>query len=175
MGVTIKEIAELSGVSAATVSHIINKTRYVSPELERRVRLVMDQTGYSAKLIEKESNLAVGKESTIAFVVPDLSIPFYASLAGKIGSLLLKEGYVMSAYSSNDDPIVEKHILRDISTNMRVGGVILASDSDNLSGYAKMLNRIPFISINREIKDPGAVCVVSETDTQGLPLLRTAK
>ena len=30
--VTIKEIASLAGVSIATVSHVINRTRYVSPE-----------------------------------------------------------------------------------------------------------------------------------------------
>lgn len=162
MGVTIKDIAELSGVSAATVSHIINKTRYVSPELERRVRRVMDETGYSAKIVEKESNLAVGKESTIAFVVPDLSSLYYSELAGKIGSLLLKEGYVMCSYSSNDDPAIEKHILCDLATNKRVGGVILASESNNPGGYTKLLTRVPFVCVDRMISDPGAVCLVSE-------------
>ena len=162
MGVTIKDIAELAGVSAATVSHIINKTRYVSPELEHRVRLVMDETGYSAKIAEKESNLAVGKESTIAFVVPNLASPFYSTLAGRIGSLLLKEGYLMCSYSSNDDPAIEKHILRDLATNKRVGGVILASENNNLGGYTKLLTRVPFVCIDKMIGDPGAVCIVSK-------------
>ena len=34
--ITIKQIAEMAGVSIATVSHVINRTRYVSPELEKK-------------------------------------------------------------------------------------------------------------------------------------------
>ena len=37
MGITIKEIADIAGVSIATVSHVINKTRYVSPDLVEKV------------------------------------------------------------------------------------------------------------------------------------------
>jgi DNA-binding LacI/PurR family transcriptional regulator len=35
--ITIKDIARQAGVSIATVSHVINSTRYVSPELAERV------------------------------------------------------------------------------------------------------------------------------------------
>ncbi|MBU5581952.1 LacI family DNA-binding transcriptional regulator [Enterococcus sp. S181_ASV_20] len=38
---TIKEVAEMAGVSVATVSHVVRKTRYVSPELERKVEEVI--------------------------------------------------------------------------------------------------------------------------------------
>ncbi|WP_353784539.1 LacI family DNA-binding transcriptional regulator [Clostridium sp.] len=34
---TIKEIAAKAGVSIATVSHVINHTRYVSPELVDKI------------------------------------------------------------------------------------------------------------------------------------------
>ena len=37
MRVGIKQVAERAGVSATTVSHVVNKTRYVSPEVEKRV------------------------------------------------------------------------------------------------------------------------------------------
>lgn len=36
MGATIKEVAKEAGVSIATVSHVINGTRYVSPELIKK-------------------------------------------------------------------------------------------------------------------------------------------
>ena len=35
--VTIKEIAEMAGVSIATVSHVINRKRYVRPELVDKI------------------------------------------------------------------------------------------------------------------------------------------
>lgn len=44
--ITIKEVADLAGVSIATVSHVINRTRYVSPELIEKVERVLKETGY---------------------------------------------------------------------------------------------------------------------------------
>ena len=35
--VTIKDIADMAGVSIATVSHVINRTRYVSPDLVEKI------------------------------------------------------------------------------------------------------------------------------------------
>ncbi|WP_123039679.1 LacI family DNA-binding transcriptional regulator [Cohnella candidum] len=40
----IKEIADKAGVSIATVSHVVNKTRYVSAELTERVLKVIEET-----------------------------------------------------------------------------------------------------------------------------------
>ena len=45
MRTTIKDIAAMTGVSIATVSHIINKTRYVSPELVEKVEQGLFKTG----------------------------------------------------------------------------------------------------------------------------------
>lgn len=49
MGATIKEVAKEAGVSIATVSHVINGTRYVSPELIKKVENAMHETGYTEK------------------------------------------------------------------------------------------------------------------------------
>ena len=40
-------------VSIATVSHVINKTRYVSSQVEARVNEMIDKTGYRGKIQEK--------------------------------------------------------------------------------------------------------------------------
>ena len=40
---TIKDVAEKAGVSTSTVSHVINGTRYVSPELKEKVEKAMDK------------------------------------------------------------------------------------------------------------------------------------
>jgi len=44
--VTIKDIAEKSGVSIATVSYVINKNRRVSPELAEKVEKTIQELGY---------------------------------------------------------------------------------------------------------------------------------
>lgn len=52
--VTIKEIAEMAGVSIATVSHVINRTRYVRPELVDKIEKIIVETGYQNKIADKE-------------------------------------------------------------------------------------------------------------------------
>ena len=74
--VTIKEIADLAGVSIATVSHVINRTRYVSPELEERVMNIVKETGYIEKISRKERKLKSGRDSTIVGIFPNLTCTF---------------------------------------------------------------------------------------------------
>ena len=55
--VTIKEIADKAGVSIATVSHVINRTRYVRPELVDKIEKIIVETGYQNKIADKERKL----------------------------------------------------------------------------------------------------------------------
>ena len=43
---TIREVAESAGVSYATVSHVINNTRFVSQETRERVEAAMTALNY---------------------------------------------------------------------------------------------------------------------------------
>lgn len=45
--ITIQDVARRCGVSATTVSHVINKTRYVRPELADRVMRAVGELGYT--------------------------------------------------------------------------------------------------------------------------------
>ncbi len=40
---SIKDVASLAGVSTATVSHVVNYTRHVSPEMRQRDELAIKQ------------------------------------------------------------------------------------------------------------------------------------
>lgn len=163
MGVTIKDIASLSGVSVATVSHIINKTRYVSPELVQKVTAIMEETGYSQKISEKENRMAVGKASVIAFVVPNISATIYSRIAAELNAVLVKNGYLIAVYTSNDDIKLEKHILRGLITNKRIGGIILAPVSNNSADYDNLFrSKIPFVCLDRVFKDNSAISITSK-------------
>ncbi|GJM69216.1 hypothetical protein HMSSN036_14320 [Paenibacillus macerans] len=65
---TIKEIAKEAGVSIATVSHVINKTRYVSPELAEKVEDVIKKLGYDKKIAVAGNQFRIGKKSEIALL-----------------------------------------------------------------------------------------------------------
>lgn len=65
---TIKEIAAKAGVSIATVSHVINHTRYVSPELVDKIEAIIEESGYSEKIKKKVRKIRSGRSSQIVAV-----------------------------------------------------------------------------------------------------------
>lgn len=163
MGVTIKEIAAISGVSIATVSHVINKTRYVSPELVNRVEQVMEMTGYSAKIADKENNLLVGKQSAIALVIPNIGSTVYSQLASALSRRLTRDGYLLAVHLTNDDFKHERHVLDALTANKRYAGILLAPVCDDPAKYTKFFrSNLPFVCIERTIKRDDIDSVLSE-------------
>ena len=53
---TIKDIAKLAGVSIATVSHVVNKTRYVAPPLVEKVTKVIDSLDEKPAFVVRRQN-----------------------------------------------------------------------------------------------------------------------
>ena len=53
MAIGIKDVAMAAGVSIATVSHVLNSTRYVSDETRRKVEKAMKDLSYSPNYLAK--------------------------------------------------------------------------------------------------------------------------
>ena len=121
--VTIKQIAEMAGVSIATVSHVINRTRYVSPELEEKVLRIMRETGYVNKLVEKERKLKVGRESEIIAVLPNVNSTIYRDMVSHLRKLITEQGYQFYVAITGDDKGEEEQVLQGLITNKKVAGI----------------------------------------------------
>lgn len=160
---TINDVARLAGVSIATVSHVINKTRYVSPKLADRVELAMQTTGYKEKILQKEVIYRVGKNSKIALVVPGIENTIYCQYAAALSRHFAEHGILLSVHLSHDDLKRERHILAHLVTDKNMTGIILAPASDSPEIYAKTLKSgLPIICLERRIDHPAVDCVLSE-------------
>jgi ribose transport system substrate-binding protein len=163
LNVTIKDVALHAGVSIATVSHVINKTRYVSPEVEARVNEVIDKTGYRAKILDKVNPLRVGRQSEIAFVAPSIDNTMGSQAAVALSRHLAERGFVVSIYVTNDDLKRERHILGQLITNKRVAGIVLTPTSENPPEYARLISSgLPFVCLDRHIRDESIDSVLSD-------------
>lgn len=69
--VTLKEVAEICGVSATTVSNVINGKEKTSEETRQRILQVVEKTGYKPNIIAK--GLRSKKSRTIAIIAEDLA------------------------------------------------------------------------------------------------------
>jgi len=164
MSLTIKEVAIKANVSIATVSHVINKTRYVSPELTEKIERVIEETGYSAKLNKKKIKpYHVGKQSEIAFLIPNTYSIVYFQLISFLSRYLSDAGFILSTYFSEDDIKKEKHIITELMSNRRIAGLIIAPVSENASTYEKLIaSPLPFVCLERTMCDLSVDNIVSD-------------
>ncbi|WP_309117885.1 LacI family DNA-binding transcriptional regulator [Saccharothrix sp.] len=79
---TLKDVAALAGVSVKTVSNVVNGYAFVKPDNRRRVEEALVATGYRPNLGAR--NLRRGRTGSLALVVPELGIPYFAELAGLV-------------------------------------------------------------------------------------------
>ena len=71
---TIRDVAELAGVSIATVSHSLSGNRLVSPETSVRVLAAVEQLGYRPDRVA--ASMITRRTHTTALVVPDIANPW---------------------------------------------------------------------------------------------------
>lgn len=91
MGITIKDIARLSGVSVSTVSRVINNTGYVGEEMRRRVSAVVRENNYVPNASAR--NLKVNSSRNIALLVKGITNPFFNKMIRIIEEKAALRGY----------------------------------------------------------------------------------
>ncbi|MEZ4500915.1 MAG: LacI family DNA-binding transcriptional regulator [Thermomicrobiales bacterium] len=121
---TIRDVAHRAGVSAATVSHTINGTRYVDPVTQERVRQAIVETGYRPNALAR--SLRRRETRTFGLIIPDITNPFFAEMARTIEDAGFAAGY--SVVLCNSDRSAEKEAgYVDVLLAKQVDGIILAS------------------------------------------------
>ena len=91
MGVTIKEIARVVGVTAATVSRALNGKPGVGVRVRKRIEAVAQEMGYAPDPHARA--LVTGRVSFLALVVPDITNPYYPALARGAEEEAFQAGY----------------------------------------------------------------------------------
>jgi LacI family transcriptional regulator len=87
---TVKDVAAAAGVSVATVSHVLNKTRFVSEETTAKVESAITVLNYKANAIAR--HLRLGESRLIGYVVSSLDCCFYTDMAAGIDKTLTTRG-----------------------------------------------------------------------------------
>ena len=128
----MKEIAEAAGVSVATVSKILNgQDGHISAATRQRVQDIVARTGYVPNAIAK--GLKQNRSKMLGFVLPDISNPFFPSVAKGMEEKAHAYGYGVLLVNTNDSVSSEKEALRFLSSR-QVGGIVFARalQSDHL-------------------------------------------
>ncbi|MDR1534759.1 MAG: LacI family transcriptional regulator [Planctomycetota bacterium] len=101
MASTLKDVAKLSGVSVATISNVITRKKYVSPEVTLKVKQAMYRLNYRPNMIAR--SLKIKKTNNIGVIVPDIGNPFFADIVKGVERVAKREGCQLFLANTDGD------------------------------------------------------------------------
>src|SRR5438477_1276293 len=162
---SIKTVAEQAHVSIATVSRVLNGTKYVSPDVEKRVLDAIAALNYQpngpARNLRRQSTLSVG------ILLPRLNDFFFSNLAYVLEKMLSAAGYSPLFCSTENDEEKEAVIVNNLITH-RVDAVIQVPSvpvRKSVANVERLLDRkISVVLVDRGMPELAVNQVLSNND-----------
>jgi LacI family transcriptional regulator len=143
---TMRDVAALAGVSAKTVSRVMNNDRYVSEDVRDRVRAAVAELNYVPNALAR--TFRSGRDSAIGIAVPDISDPFFSRTILAIEQAARSRGLAVFITALGADPRNEKEYVEALLVRQIVG-LILAPTSDDQSYLKAWQDRTALMFIDR--------------------------
>src|SRR5262245_60900100 len=99
----ILDIAQLAGVSPATVSRVINRRPDVDKQTRERVLRIIAEKGYVPSITA--AGLAGGRNRLIGMLLPLFTWPILADLVRGISEILKQTSYELVLYTFDDEDL----------------------------------------------------------------------
>ncbi|HEV2232333.1 MAG TPA: LacI family DNA-binding transcriptional regulator [Terriglobia bacterium] len=122
----MKDVAERAGVSVTTVSHVMNKTRYVAPQTRRRVLEAISKLNYYKDAHARR--LAVGRSDFFGLIVSDIENPFFPEIVKSFQAAALDRGFDLLLSNTNYDPNRTEAAVHKMIENKVRGVAIMTSE-----------------------------------------------
>ena len=138
---TIKDVAKMAGVSTTTVSHVINKTRFVAKETEEAVMQAIKSLKYSPSAVAR--SLKVNTTKSIGMIVTTSESPYFAEIIHAVEDHCYRQGYSLFLCNTQNDPEkIKNHV--EMLAKKRVDGLLVMCSEytqhslDVLSGFSSV-------------------------------------
>src|SRR5664279_1771049 len=97
---TLHDVAKRAGVSPMTVSRVVNGSGEVSPQLRERVKQALADTGYMPNTLAR--SLRARRTDTIALLLPDMTNPFFTTVAQGVETAAREAGFTLLLANSDE-------------------------------------------------------------------------
>ena len=132
MVATVRDVARKAGVSAMTVSRVVNDRPGVSAETRKRIEAAIAELNYAPSKVA--GSLTSQKTELIGMIVPDVSNPFFGPIVRGAEQAARKAGYRLLLCNSESDLRLEKDYVADLVAH-RVEGLLIAPVGDRSKGH----------------------------------------
>ncbi len=164
---TLEMVAELAGVSRATVSRVVNASPKVKPEVARAVQEAIAALNYVPNRAAR--SLASRRTQAIALVVPESSAkvfadPFFASVVQGVALHLAETDYTLNMIISTE---ARPEKTRRYLLGGNVDGAIVVSHHSGDHSYAQLGQALPIVFGGRPLQGEGDSYYVDVDNAEG--------
>lgn len=161
----IYDIAELAGVSIATVSRVVNDSPMVTEKTKQRVRKVMEENNYTPNAFAR--GLGLNSMKTIGLVCPDVADNYMAKAVAYLEHSLREYGYDCILYCSgfgyeDRQTAVSAMLQRRIDALVIIGSSYADDDPDSekVNYIREAAKQVPVFLINGYVRGDNICCAL---------------
>jgi LacI family transcriptional regulator len=167
---TIYNVAEVAGVSPATVSRMLNNSGYVSSKARKAINRAICELGYEPNILAQ--SLVTKTTYTIGLIIPDITNPSYSPTVRAVQDVAMEAGYV--AITCNSDG--SRQGVVEISKRLQMGRVdgfiihmLEGRENKALEEYIGQLvqKKVPVVVIGPVFDDELCVDCLGVDDVEG--------
>ncbi|GGF90921.1 ribose operon repressor [Paenibacillus albidus] len=152
MTTTIKDVANLAGVSVATVSRVINDRGYVHADTRKKVEDAVKALNFSPNEVAR--SLYTRKSKLIGLLLPDIANPYFPQLARGVEDGMQEQDFRLIFGNSDEDERKEQDYIQTFIQN-NVMGVISSTNYPHSPIYENL--KIPVVFLDRTSLDSPSV------------------
>ncbi len=142
MKITTKDLAELCGVSRATVARALNGNGRISEETKRRILETAEKYEYEPDLVAR--SLVSGRSMTIGVIIVDLENQYFPKIVDAIAKRVLQDNYILNITVHGDDKEMERKLVRTL-VGHHVDALIISPINKGEDFYKMMEKvRVPY-------------------------------
>ncbi|MFC3023555.1 HTH-type transcriptional repressor PurR [Vibrio zhugei] len=163
---TIKDVARLAGVSTTTVSHVINKTRFVAETTQERVLNAVKELNYAPSAVAR--SLKCNTTRTIGMLVTQSTNQFFSEVIDGVESYCYRQGYTLVLCNTGGIYEKQRDYVRMLAEK-RVDGILVMC-SDMTPQLMEMLDNhadIPKVIMDWGLEDSQADNILDNSEEGG--------
>ena len=143
---TMRDVAQRAGVSAKTVSRVVNDDRYVSADVRMRVEQAIEDLQYVPNMLAV--TFRTGRDAAIGVAVPGVADPFFAGIIGAVEREASRRGVAVIVTSVGWEPGHERQSIEAV-LHRRVAGMIICPVGPDMSFLKPWQARAPLVFVDR--------------------------
>lgn len=159
---TINDVARRAGVSAMTVSRVVNNSGYIGAETRARVEEAIETLGYVPNALGRQ--LRSKQTKLLGLVLSDITNPFFTTIARGVEDAARAGGFNVVFCNTDESETEERRYLRTLVERQVDGILLVPASSSGASLRLLAAQRIPVVLIDRRVRRPNVDSVGADSE-----------